>query len=76
MTDREMREEYSVFTNKAILKAVELMISKNDIRNQRGLCERMLQFYGFPRADIVETLQNGQYADGVARSRLGVVAVK
>lgn len=76
MTAREMKKEYSVFTNKAILKAVELLISKKDIRDQRGLCERMLQFYGFTRTDIVETLQKGQYADGVARSHLGVVAVK
>ena len=68
--------DYSVFTGKAITKAVELMISKQDLKNQRQLCEQMLKFYGFSVKDIAETLRSNQYLDGVKRSRLGLVKIE
>lgn len=68
--------DYSVFTGKAITKAVELMISKQDLKNQRQLCEQMLKFYGFSVKDIAETLKSNQYLDGVKRSRLGLVKIE
>lgn len=49
----------SVFTAKELVTAVELMISKQDIRNQPRLCMEMLQYFGYTAKDIAETLRAG-----------------
>ena len=68
--------ESNVFTEKELVKAVELMISKQDIRNQPGLCMQMLQYFGFSATEIAETLRAGKYVDFTRRGALGLVAVK
>ena len=66
----------NVFTAKELVTAVELMISKQDIRNQPELCMKMLEHFGFTAKDIAETLHSGKYLDFTRRGALGLVAVK
>ena len=66
----------NVFTAKELVKAVELLISKNDIRNQPGLCIEMLRYFGFTAKDIAETLRKGKYVDFTSRAALGLVSVQ
>ena len=66
----------NVFTAKELVKAVELMISKNDLRNQPELCKIMLQHFGFSAKEITETLRAGRYLDFTRRGALGLVPVK
>ena len=65
----------NVFTAKELVRAVELMISKQDIRNQPELCMKMLEFFGFTAQDIAETLKQGKYVDFTSRGALGLVSV-
>ena len=66
----------NVFSAKELVKAVELMISKQDIRNQPELCMAMLQYFGFSATEIAETLRAGKYVDFTRRGALGLVPVK
>ena len=63
----------STFTRKELVRAVELMISKNDIRNHPELCMVMLRYFGFTAEDIAETLRSGKYVDFTRRGALGLV---
>lgn len=66
----------NTFTAKELVRAVELMISKQDIRNQPELCMTMLNHFGFTAKDISETLRVGKYLDFTSRGALGLVSVK
>ena len=65
-----------LFTAKDLVTAVELLISKQDIRNHPELCMTMLQYFGFTEKDLVETLHAGKYVDFTKRGALGLVSVK
>ena len=69
-------EKKNVFTAKELVTAVELMISKQDIRDQPDLCMAMLHHFGFSAKDISETLRAGKYLDFTRRGALGLVSVK
>ena len=69
-------KDNNVFTSNELVKAVELMISKSDIRNQPGLCMAMLNHFGFTPKDIRDTLHDGKYLDFTRRSALGLVRIK
>ena len=65
----------NVFSGRELVKAVELMISKSDIRQDPTLCMAMLRHMGFSAADIRETLSDGKYIDFSARGALGLVSL-
>lgn len=65
-----------LFTAKDLVTAVELLISKQDIRNNPELCMTMLQYFGFTEKDLVETLHAGKYVAFTKRGALGLVSVK
>ena len=67
--------ENTVFSGKDLLKAVELMISKQDLRNQPKLCMQMLQYFGFTEKEVAETLREGKYVDFTRRGALGLVKI-
>lgn len=67
--------EYCVFTDKAVLKALELLVSRQDLK-QRDVAEAVLHAMGFTQSDIVDQLRRGEYVDGVSkRNCLGLVKV-
>ena len=66
----------NVFSARELVRAVELMISKSDIRQDPTLCMAMLRHMGFSAADIRETITAGKYLDFTARGALGIVSLR
>lgn len=64
------------FTAKQLAMAVELMISKRDLRNNPKLCMMMLGYFDFTAKDIHNTLRKGKYIDFTRRNALGLVPVR
>lgn len=69
-------EKNTTFTARELVRAVELMISKQDIRNNPELCMDMLRYFGFSAETISETLRKGKYFGFDRRGSLGIVASK
>ena len=75
MTMEEAYREYSIFTNKDLVKALELLVSKHDLK-QRDVAMAILGVYGFSQSDILDQLHRNEFVDGVNnRNRLGLVKV-
>lgn len=66
--------EYGIFTTKALVKAVELMVSRQDLKN-REIAEALLGAFGFSQQEIIDQLQRNEFVDGVKRSRLNLVRI-
>lgn len=75
MTMEEAYCEYSIFTNKDLVTALELLVSKQDLK-QRDVAMAILGAFGFSRSDIVDQLRRNEFVDGVNnRNRLGLIKV-
>ena len=74
--DSSSSSSSNVFTGAELVRAVELMISKRDLRSQPALCGAMLDHFGFTAKDIRDTLREGKYIDFTRRGALGLVPVK
>lgn len=55
-----MMKQYSGFTDSQLVRAVELMISKEDLKI-REAAEALLATFGYSRDEIFDQLNSGEY---------------
>ncbi len=62
-------KEYSGFTDSQLVKAVELMVSKEDLKI-RGAAEALLAAFGYSRQEVSDQLDSGEYLNDQKPLRL------
>ena len=63
------------FTAEELVRAVELSISKEDLRYNPELCMEMLDYFALSAKDIREILNDGKRLDFTAEEGLGLVNI-